>query len=459
MPVRATTGSSPTRAEESTMKTTLVGLARFPAALVLSACVSTSSIATTDGTDTLWEYSLYSAERCQGVMNDGMESAAECFLGDGINSLFDRGIGLADELGKETFGEPFSITGRMNWSPDVGGTGDLDMVKPLSFAGSENLAGIQSASFMQQGVTRWRDRFGAMRNDMRHGVVHRFRVGDRPDWGMVGLSSFYLHSTEHGHEVFALGLDYIGRWGTGEFRYFSPITGWKTVGPGHQERPLEGVELGTRLNLTTTIDLSVTGYHWEAEDGSGDRNRGARLGFNWRPHPWLSLDTAWNGWNDSESMAAGLNLSIPLGPRTKKTRWEWFGVAGGRDSGSGDMNMYQAVPEIGRIRVAARSAPVSSSSDEEGVRSRFVEPSVDSGEAVEVEVFVAEPAQRDITVTVRLEPGETEPSAIPGEDYVDESIEATITQGTTSTVVSFQLMRNDGMREPRSLGVSVFVSS
>ena len=219
------------------------------------------------------------------------------------------------------------------------------------------------------------------------------------------------------------------------------------------------MELGTRLNLTTTIDLSVIGNHWEAEDGSRDRNRGARLGFNWRPHPWLSLDTTWDGWNDSESMAAGLHLSIPLGPRTKKTRWEWFGVAGGRDSGSGDMNMHQAVPEIGRIRVAARSAPVSSSSGGSGVSARFVEPSVDSGETVEVEVFVAEPAQRDNTVTVRLEPGETEPSTIPGEDYVDKSIGATITQGTTSTVVSFQLMRNDGMREPRSLGVSVSVSS
>ena len=238
MPFRATVGESSTRAEESIMSATLAWTARYPATLVLSACVSTSSIATTDGTEALWEKSLYSVTLCQGAMNDGMGSTAECFLGDGINSLFDSGVGLADELGKETLGEHFSITGRMNWSPDVGGTGDLDMVKPLSFAGSENLAGIQSASFMQQGVTRWRDRFGAMRNDMRHGVVHRFRVGDRPDWGMVGLSSFYLHSNEHGLEVFALGLDYIGRWGTGEFRYFSPITGWKTVGPGHQERPL-----------------------------------------------------------------------------------------------------------------------------------------------------------------------------------------------------------------------------
>ena len=172
-----------------------------------------------DNMDSLWEYSLHSARQCQGAMNDGMDSAAACILSDGVDSLFDKGIGLADEQGKGTFGENFSISGRMTWSPDVGSTGGLDMVTPFSFAGSGDLASVRSASFMQQGITRWRDGFGAMRNDLRHGVVHRFRVGNKPDSDVVGLSSFYLHSAEHGHEVLALGLDYFGRWGTGEFRY------------------------------------------------------------------------------------------------------------------------------------------------------------------------------------------------------------------------------------------------
>ena len=429
---------------------------RTPIALVL--CAFSVAIASADGTDTLWEYSLNSARQCQGAMNDGMESAAACVLGDGINSLFDKGIGLADKRGKETFGEHFSVTGKVNWTPDVGSTGGLDMVTPFSFADSGALAGIRSASFMQQGITRWRDGFGTMRNDLRHGVVHRFRVGHKPDSDVVGLSSFYLHSAEHGHEVLALGLDWFGQWGTGELRYFAPTTGWTMVGSGREERPLEGVELGTRLNLTTTVDLSVTGYLWEADDGSGDRNRGTRLGINWRPHPWLAFDTTWDGGNDDESMAAGMHLNIPLGSRLKKPRWEWFGVAGGGHSGNADL--YQAVPQIGQIRVASRSARVSSlTSVADGVSARFVGSSVESGDTVAVEVFVAEPAQRDITVTVRLEPGATEPSAIPGEDYVDQPMVATITQGTTSAVVSFQLIRNDGMREPRSLGVSVFVSS
>ena len=431
---------------------------RMLAALTLAGCVSGMTIAKADGmdSDSLWNYSLDTARQCQGAMNDGMESAAACFLGDGINSLFDKGIGLADKRGKETFGENFSITGDVNWTPDVGSTGGLDMVTPFSFVDTGDMTGIRSASFMQQGVTRWRDGFGTMRNDLRHGVVHRFRVGDKPDSDVVGLSSFYLHSAEHGHEVLALGLDYFGRWGTGELRYFAPTTGWTMVRPGHEERPLEGVELGTRLNLTTTVDLSVTGYQWEADDGSGDRNRGTRLGLNWRPHPWLSFDTTWDGGSD-DAMAAGMHLHIPLSPRLKKHRWEWFGVAGGDNSGNADL--YQPTPNIGQIQVASRSAPVAATSGSQDVSARFVEPSVESGDIVAVEVFVAEPATRDITVTVRLEPGATEPSAIPGEDYVDQPREATITQGTTSAVVSFQLIRNDGMQEPRSLGVSVSVSS
>lgn len=426
------------------------------ATLILANWAFGNSVAKADDADTLWKYSLHSARQCQGAMNQDMDAAAGCILGDGINSLFDKGIGLAEEQGKETFGENFRITGDMNWSPDVGSTGGLDMVTPFSFAGDDRHAFTRSASFMQQGVTRWRDGFGAMRNDLRHGVVHRFRLSDEPDSGILGVSSFYLHSTEHGHEVLALGLDWFGRWGTGELRYFAPTTGWRTVRPGHEERPLEGVELGMRLNLTTTVDLSVTGYRWEAEDGSGDMNRGARMGINWRPHPWLTFDTTWDGGNDGDAMAAGLHLSIPLGPRTKKPRWEWFGVAGGGNSGNADM--YQAVPDIGRIRVASRSAQVPVSGNQQ-VTARFVEPSVSSGESVDVEVMVAEPAQDDITVIVRLEPGDGVPAAVAGEDFSDEPVEAIIRKGTVSTVIPISLIRNDGMNEPRSLGVTASVAS
>jgi len=438
---------------------TIQRMDRILKVLILSACMSAVSALHADGNDSLWEYSLNSAQQCQGAINSSVESAADCFLGDGINSLFKKGISLSDQRLKESLGENFSITGTMNWSPDVGSTGGLDMVTPFSFAGSagtDAAAGIRSATFLQQGVTRWRDGFGTMRNDMRNGVVHRFRVSDSLDSDVIGLSSFHLRSTEHGHEVLALGMDYFGRWGTGELRYYAPTTDWTVVRPGHEERPLEGMELGTRLNLTTTLDLSVTGYQWEAEDGSGDMNRGTRLGFNWRPHSWLSFDTTWDGGSD-DAMSVWMNFNMPFGPGTEKPRWEWLGVAG--SGNSGNTNMFQAVPEIGHIRVASRSARIASSAGSNGVSARFVEPSVDSGETVTIEVFTEESAQRDIKVTVRLEPGATEPSAVPGVDFVDRPMEATITQGTTSTVVSFPILLNEAMQEPRSLGVSVSVSS
>lgn len=428
---------------------------RILTVLILSGCVFGVSIVRADGTDPFWEDSLHSAQRCQGAMNQGMDSGAECILGDGINILFDKGIGLADERIKETFGENYSISGRMTWSPDVGSTGELDMVTPFSFAGGD-LEHPHSAFFLQQGVTRWRDGFGVMRNDLRHGVVHRIRVEDKPDSDVVGVSSFYLHSAEHGHKVIAFGLDYFGRWGTGEFRYFSPTTDWKAVRPGHEERPLGGMTLGTRLSLTSTIDTSITGYQWEAEDGSGDQNRGARLGLNWQPHPWLTFDTTWDRGNNDDSIVAGMRLSIPLGPRTEEPRWEGFGVAGGGTFGNA--GLYQAVPEIGHIRVASRSAPIPASSSQD-VTARFVEPSVGSGESVDVEVRVAEPTQSDITVIVRLGPGDGVPAAVAGEDFVDEPVETIIRQGTVSTVISIPLIRNDGMQEPRSLGVTASIAS
>ena len=42
-----------------------------------------------DSTDSLWAYSLSSAEQCQGAINSSVEDATDCFLGNSINSLFE----------------------------------------------------------------------------------------------------------------------------------------------------------------------------------------------------------------------------------------------------------------------------------------------------------------------------------------------------------------------------------
>ena len=415
-----------------------------------------------DRANSLWAYSLNSAEQCQGAINSSLDDAADCFLGNGINSLFEKGISLSDQRLKQTHGKHFSITGTLNWSPDVGSTGGLDLVTPFSLTETDPgnpVAGLRSATFVQQGVTRWQDGSGTMRNDHRHGLVHRFRINDQPDSDVLGLSTFYLHSAEHGHEALSLGLDYFGRWGTGELRYFVPTSDWTVVRPGYEEKPLEGVELSTQFALTTTLDLSVTGYQWEADDGSDDLDRGTRFGMNWRPHSWLSFDTTYDQGNE-DSMAFWMRFNLPFGPNAQKPRWNWFGVAG--TSSAGNTNLFQAVPEIGHVRVASRAITAVTSSgsvSRDGVSARFVESSVYNGEVVDIEVYVAEPASEDIVVTVRLEPGATEPAAVPGQDYVDRPLTATIKQGTTSTVVSFPLILNEEMMEPRSLGVSFSVES
>lgn len=168
--------------------------------------------------------------------------------------------------------------------------GELDVVLP--FAGrtlpaqSELLA---SALFVQQSITRWWDRNGQLHNDLRYGLVYRFRMSGHADSDVLWLSLLQQYNTKLRHEVLVSGVDYWGRWGNGSFRHFSPTTGWRTNRLGRKERALEGMEFATRLDLTTTLRMHATGYRWEAEDGSGRFRDGVRFGLGLRPHPWLNL--------------------------------------------------------------------------------------------------------------------------------------------------------------------------
>ena len=65
------------------------------------------------------------------------------------------------------------------------------------------------------------------------------------------------------------------------------------------------------------------------------------------------------------------------------------------------------------------------------------------------------PASEAIRLLVQLVPGAGENPAVPGEDYLDEPIEVTISQGNTVGVATIQLLRNADMTEARSLGVTV----
>ncbi len=420
------------------------------------AALGTVSAVQAGSPERIWKETLTQARACESALNETLSSGAHCLFGSGLNMALDAGTGLADEYGKRTFGDHFQVIGNLTYSSiseRSGLGGDLDIVLPLS-GGDLTTADEASgtALFLQQGITRWWDSLGALHNDLRHGLVYRFRVADDRDADILGVSMFHLMNAEHRHEVLVPVIDYSGRWGRGSFRYFSPTTGWTPSRLGYEERALEGMELATGIDLTSTLRLNTTGYRWEAEDGSGRWTTGARVDVGWRPHPWLNLSAGYDRKGEGRGTASFLaRLRVPLGSRSKPPRWQGLGlVAGG--TVPGDQGLWQPTEGIGQIRVATRT---SAASLVEHAEVRFLQNAVASGNTVQLEVVLPSAAPRDIRVAVRLVPGSGDNPAVPGEDYVDEPVETTISQGTTTGRVSISLLRNEDMQDNRSLGVTV----
>ncbi|MCY4555645.1 MAG: hypothetical protein OXF79_04555 [Chloroflexi bacterium] len=409
----------------------------------------------------IWKEALGQARVCEAALNETLSSGAHCLFESGLNLALNEGTGLADEYGKRTFGDHFQVIGNLTYSSisDRSGLGgDLDVVLPLSGAHSPT-TGEQapgSALFLQQGITRWWDSFGSLHSDLRHGLVYRFRVSDDRDADILGISMFHLMNAEHRHEVLVPVIDYSGRWGRGSFRYFSPTTGWTPSRLGYEERALEGMELATSINLTSTLRLNTTGYRWEAEDGSGRWTAGARVDVGWRPHPWLNLSAGYDRTAEGRGSTSFLaRLRVPLGSRSKPPRWQGLGVAAG-GTVPGDRELWQPTDGIGQIRVATRTSAASLVDQAEV---RFLQDAVASGNTVQLEVVLPSAAPRDIRVAVHLVPGNGDNPAVPDEDYVDEPVETTISQGATTGRVLIPLLRNDDMQENRSLGVTVSLIS
>ena len=408
----------------------------------------------------IWKEALSQARVCETAANEALSAGAHCLFGSGLNMALDEGMGLVDIYGKQTFGDHFQVIGNLTYSSisdRAGLGGDIDVVLPLSGGDpTQEEKASSSAFFLQQGITRWWNSVGLFRNDLRHGLVYRFRASDDKGADILGVSMFHLMNAEHRHEVLVPVIDYSGRWGRGSFRYFSPTTGWTAAHQGYEERALEGMELTMGVDVTSTLRLNTTAYRWEAENGSGSWTAGARVDVGWRPHPWLNLSAGYDRIGEGRGTASFLaRLRVPLGSLSKPPRWQGLGlVAGG--TVPGDRDLWQPAQGIGQIRVATRT---SAASLVDRAEVRFLQDSVDSGNTVQLEVVLPSAAPRDIRVAVRLVPGSGDNPAVPGEDYVDEAVEATISQGATTGRVSIQLLRNDDMQENRSLGVTVSLVS
>ena len=404
---------------------------------------------------------------CGHAFERGVSSGYRCFMEQMVNGiLLDQTTRFANAYGKRLFGEQFSFVNRFTYSQLGGGfSGEMDTVVPLAaLAGFAGFGGMEldaesGALFFQQGITSWTDSQGLRRYDMRYGVVRRFNVSEEPGTNVVGLSSFFQQNMEYGHGRLVSGFDYNGVWGRDTFHYFLPTTGWRDSRnrAGTEERALAGMELSMRLQPTSTLGVETALTRWEARDGAGRWETGARVGFSWQPHAWVKIRAAWDGIGTrTPNPSASAFLTFPLGSRKPAPSWQGLDL-GSLGQNVASMDIWRPIDTIGQMRVAERAAP--SRSVDELLRSltvRFLQDSAGSGESIKVQVSLSAPAHEEIRLLVRLVPGEGEHPAVPGEDYVDEPVEVTISQGSsTSSVVTLQLLRNDTMIEARSLGVSV----
>ena len=387
---------------------------------------------------------------------------ADCVADRALAKVLDEAVNIAEDRGQTLLGEQFRIDNRLRldaWRGGDGLSGELDAVVPLQMiplAASGDEA--ERVFFLQTGVTRWMDGSGIRRNDLRHGLVHRFAAYDGLEHGVFGLWAFAQQNLERGHERLVAGVDYAGRWGAGSLSIFQPATGWRPGRAGYEERALQGMEFGLRIDATDTISLSGAAGRWEEFDGAAGWTTRARLGLEWRPHPWLHVRGNWTDMDAADrSLAARAAVTIPLGGTGRdRPKWRGLGLVGG-DTAPGPSNLWRSVDSVGRIEVAERMVSAIASDTSQTVTLRFLQNSVDTGGTVRVEVALSSPASTETRLEVRLIPGSGDNPAVPGVDYVDETVEAVIAAGETTAEVTFRLLDNPSLETARSLSVTADV--
>ena len=409
-------------------------------------------------TDTLAEWAFDRAGSCMTSLSGGdsadWDAGSRC-VGDRLGGLLvDAAARLATEQGRRVFGENFSLVHRMSWSPlGQGLAGELDAVIPLAYRGraqsdTDARALPGSALFLQQGMTRWTDEHGLRRNDVRLGGAWRFAAGAN----VYGATALVQENLERGHQRFVLGTDYAGRWGHVSLQHYVPTSGWRPGRSGYEERAVGGTELSARFDLTTTVSLDTALGRWERDD-AGRSTVDGRLGFGWRPHPYLTLDARTGLGSGADGESLGISLDVPFGggPRNR-TKWEGLGAfAMARNATAADL--WRPVQSEGRIRTIEREARQSTEGD--GVTVRFLQSSAATGAEIGVEVSLSAPASEEVRLSVRLAPGSGDNPAVAGVDYVDEPAVVTIRRGATSGRATFQLIENPELTTVRTLSVTV----
>ena len=394
---------------------------------------------------------------CLSPLSGDMAGGARCVGNRMGRLLLDEAVRFMSEQGRATFGENFRLVHRMSWSPFGSGlAGELDMVVPLAAVGAARIdADVNtlhgSAFFLQHGVTRWTDKHGARRNDMRLGTAFRFMLPSFAGEDVLGASALVQQNVEWGHQRFVFGTDYAGRWGGAALHHYIPTTDWRPGRSGYEERAVGGTEFSLHFDLTSTVTLDSALGRWERDD-LGRSAVDGRVGLGWRPHPYLRFDASTGFGPEADSGAFRLSLNVPFGGSRKTPKWEGLGTLGIADARR-DADMWRPVDNVGRIRTIERTAQRNVQDGD--VSARFIQSSASSGDEIEVEVSLSAPASEDVQLTVRLAPGSGDNPAVPGEDYVDEPATVTIREGATSERVTFQLLDNPGLSTQRTLSVDV----
>ena len=394
-------------------------------------------------------------------------ASSRCLIGSVINKMIDTATVFANEGAQARFNENFQIINHLKYSPTDGQLrGDLDVIVPLSFSGFGGTSMLSTqkpnALFLQQGVTTWKDGHSFRRNDLRFGVVRRFAVSQKPESGIFGVSAFIQQNLERGHKRLVTGFDYAGKLGVGTFNYFKPITSWRQGRPKHEERPMEGMELGFSMDLTTTINLTTAVGRWENRNFSNpdqwktDRWRtGGRIGLKFKPHTWLDFGVSYNtfGRGSNDTIAYSMTFYRPLGGGVQKQpTWDGFGKFAGGSAPSASA-LWKPNRNVDRIEYVERSAIWGIV---EGATVRFLQDTVVSGEEVRMEVSLSAPVSEDTRLMVRLMPGGGANPVVAGEDYVNEPVEVTVPSGASSAEFSIRLLLNPDMTGMRTLSARVY---
>lgn len=415
------------------------------------------------------------ASECGGALQSRPASTRDCLSDTALqrfsNAALPVMLGLVKASGERLLGEHFSLTDDLSFRFGEGLQGNVDLVMPLaggrgaSFQAGGTGGGERRAWFVQQGASIWLDDGGRRRHDLRLGLV-----GRTPAWqgrgGVLGLSFFQQYNLERGHSRSVMGLDWAGPRATAAFNYYLPATGWVAGSRlGYEERALEGMEFSGRFDLPHAFELEAAVSRWRVPGGSG-YSRASRVGLLWRYNRWVELHTGWRASGVDASghrgWTTGLQVRIPLGDRRRSPRSvrevvrykasrtpQHFGAT---TSG----NLWRPVEQEGQIAVAQRDIADARYADGNGeVVVRFVQTTAESGNAIEMKVSLTRPAARDLFYELRLRPGDGENPAVDGEDFSGAPILLRIPMGKTIEVVSAQLLLNDDMQEPRSLGVSI----